>query len=206
MKYGSVTLGQVEAVWNKLGGEEGVRRFLAGDVVIGPPRFKLWRTITIGNGPKTGGDYADVLEKAGFGDSNNRKWARELLTGPSFQVSPEVVELDLVIVTVEDLGLASGGKFKQIIERAKKLGLELCHPEVGPVLRLQISRTEQGRHVGPFLVGMEPITRKGGDWYVFAIARYFEAPSLASCDAQPGHSFAPNERFVFVRPRSPQAV
>lgn len=31
MKYGRYTLGQIEAVLNKLGGEEGVDRFLAGD-------------------------------------------------------------------------------------------------------------------------------------------------------------------------------
>ena len=30
MKYGKVTLGQIEAVWNRLGGEEGVRTFLMG--------------------------------------------------------------------------------------------------------------------------------------------------------------------------------
>ena len=30
MKYPDITLGRVEAVWNKLGGEEGVQRFLAG--------------------------------------------------------------------------------------------------------------------------------------------------------------------------------
>lgn len=30
MKYGKVTLGQVEAVWNRLGGEKGVQAFLDG--------------------------------------------------------------------------------------------------------------------------------------------------------------------------------
>lgn len=36
MKYGDATLGQVEAVWNKLGGVEGVARFLAARVKIVP--------------------------------------------------------------------------------------------------------------------------------------------------------------------------
>lgn len=31
MKYGKATIGQVEAVWNKLGGEKGVQCFLAGN-------------------------------------------------------------------------------------------------------------------------------------------------------------------------------
>ena len=36
MKYGNVTLGRVEAVWNKLGGEEGVKRFLSGLTEVVP--------------------------------------------------------------------------------------------------------------------------------------------------------------------------
>lgn len=34
MKYGEATLGQVEAVWNKLGGQYGVLQFLAGNVDV----------------------------------------------------------------------------------------------------------------------------------------------------------------------------
>ncbi|MEK7576903.1 MAG: hypothetical protein AAB482_04405 [Patescibacteria group bacterium] len=34
MKYPGITLGRVEAVWNKLGGEEGVDRFLRDEFVI----------------------------------------------------------------------------------------------------------------------------------------------------------------------------
>lgn len=34
MKYGNVSLGQVEAVWNKLGGEEGVKKFLRGQLEV----------------------------------------------------------------------------------------------------------------------------------------------------------------------------
>lgn len=34
MKYGKVTLGQIEAVLNRLGGEDGVQKFLAGQIEI----------------------------------------------------------------------------------------------------------------------------------------------------------------------------
>ncbi len=51
MKYNDVTLGQVEAVWNKLGGEEGVQRFLAGETVVAeaqkPPLLKFLDTIQV---------------------------------------------------------------------------------------------------------------------------------------------------------------
>lgn len=36
MKYRNVTLGRVEAVWNKLGGEEGVAKFLSGLTEVVP--------------------------------------------------------------------------------------------------------------------------------------------------------------------------
>ena len=34
MKYGDITFGQAEAVFNKLGGADGVARFLAGELII----------------------------------------------------------------------------------------------------------------------------------------------------------------------------
>ena len=34
MKYGDLNLGQMEAIVNKLGGMDGVRRFLSGETVI----------------------------------------------------------------------------------------------------------------------------------------------------------------------------
>lgn len=36
MKYGTTSLGQIEAAINRLGGEEGLRRFLAGELIVAP--------------------------------------------------------------------------------------------------------------------------------------------------------------------------
>ena len=43
MKYGNVTLGKVEAVWNKLGGEKGVNRFLRGETTVVSVPDCQWR-------------------------------------------------------------------------------------------------------------------------------------------------------------------
>ncbi|TSC94583.1 MAG: hypothetical protein CEN87_424 [Parcubacteria group bacterium Licking1014_1] len=50
MKYNDWTLGQVEAVFNKLGGDDGVRRFLAGELVVKPVdrNWLTWKTIKLG--------------------------------------------------------------------------------------------------------------------------------------------------------------
>ncbi len=42
MKYPGITLGRVEAVWNKLGGEEGVDRFLRDELTV-PEPARSWR-------------------------------------------------------------------------------------------------------------------------------------------------------------------
>jgi len=50
MKYGELNLGQVEAIVNKLGGMEGVQRFLSDEFVVKmvEQSFTIWKTITLG--------------------------------------------------------------------------------------------------------------------------------------------------------------
>jgi hypothetical protein len=48
MKYTSLDLGTIEAVVNKLGGMEGVRRFLCGELSLNIPQFATWKTVKIG--------------------------------------------------------------------------------------------------------------------------------------------------------------
>ena len=55
MKYGNATLGQVEAVWNKLGGEEGVNQFLSGALTL--VKVPLLEKIGIVNLPATGSKF-----------------------------------------------------------------------------------------------------------------------------------------------------
>ena len=48
MKYSDVTLGRIEAVWNKLGGEEGVDRFLRGEFVLENKFLKRIARVAVG--------------------------------------------------------------------------------------------------------------------------------------------------------------
>lgn len=56
-------------------------------------------------------------------------------------------QMDIIILTVADLGFSQGATTKQIYARAKKLGLELCPAEVGPRLSLQYKDQPNGLHV-----------------------------------------------------------
>jgi hypothetical protein len=79
-------------------------------------------------------------------------------------LSPVRKELDLMVVTVEDLGLAERVDRKEIYDRARALNLDLCPAEVGPQLWLQ----HKDRINEPQLyIGMEPLGDK-----IFQVGRY----------------------------------
>ncbi len=159
MKYNNWTLGQVEAVFNKLGGDEGVRRFLVGELVVKPvqPEFKVFKTIKLGTGPKTADDFRKAIKDKGMRISD---WANDILDRPQFTVATEEIEVDLVAVSVAGLGFRDGAKLKDIYARSQELGLQLCPNEVGPQLRLQYADQPKGER---FIIGMEPIADLDGN-------------------------------------------
>ncbi|MCH8162645.1 MAG: hypothetical protein IIA99_00905, partial [Proteobacteria bacterium] len=137
MKYRELNLGQIEAVVNKLGGMEGVQRLLAGETVVRaatPPKFSVLKTIKLGTGLVTPDDFRRALKDDGFRLSD---WSSDILGKPAFTVSSEETEVDLVVVSVSELGFKDGATRADIYKRAKELGWELCSAEVGPQLRLQ---------------------------------------------------------------------
>ncbi len=82
MKYGKLTLGQVEAIVNKLGGEEGVRCFLAGEVVVEEPIFPLLEFIS----KITVSVTKTVIAKTVFvKDVSKKAKVRVSYLGPSFE-------------------------------------------------------------------------------------------------------------------------
>ena len=81
------TLGRIEAVWNKLGGEEGVDRFLRGDLSVSEPA-RSWREedgviyFSVTSDGTSGEDWITRLESKGFhvGD-----YAKQVLRSPDFK-------------------------------------------------------------------------------------------------------------------------
>jgi hypothetical protein len=104
------------------------------NTVLEKPEFKTWKTIKIGTRLKTPYDFREALESAGMkiGD-----WAYDIMCEPAFTVITGKKEFELVVVTVAELGFKDGATRKDIYARAKKLGLNLCPPEIGPRLRLK---------------------------------------------------------------------
>lgn len=166
MKYGELTLGQVEAVVNKLGGMEGIQRLLSGELVISATAkvWQTWKTVKLGTGLKTADDFRKAVKKAGMKVSN---WGSDILGKPAFTVSTEEMEIELVLTSVAELGFKDGATRKDIYVRAQELGLDLCPTEVGPQLRLQYKDQPKGEWL---VIAMEPVTDSDSGLRLFYVA------------------------------------
>ena len=145
MKYGNVNFGQCEALINKIGGEQALKRLLAGKiVVIGP--VEPWRKVKLGTGLKTYEEYRGALISLGVNTRYEGIMERlDVLKGIPFVVSDNPKEITLALVSNSDLGLKNrkllspktGIPLCDTIARAKQLGLEPCSMETAFQLRLQ---------------------------------------------------------------------
>ncbi|MBI5420884.1 MAG: hypothetical protein HZA35_01050 [Parcubacteria group bacterium] len=126
-------------------------------------------------------------------NSNNvSDYAKAMLKSPLF-IPSNKEEITLVRLTVADLGFKEGARYKDIIARAKELGLDYCPAEVGPQLRLQYQDQPSGEWlriatkpiIGPnnipsvFSLGHgvgglwldDDWVGLGSEWYPYVIAR-----------------------------------
>ena len=164
-----------------------------------PPEVVLdlmvWKTIQLGTGLKIAKDFRKAIKNSGFHISD---WAGDILGKSGFTVVTQATEVDLVKVTVAELGFKEGARRDQIYKKAQELGLDLCPPEVGPQLRLQYQDQPDGEWV---LIGMEPITDSDGYPVVFDVERGGPELWLYGSWGRPDGFWDPDFRWVFVRPR-----
>ena len=93
-------------------------------------------------------------------------WANSVLEQPAFTIATEETEVDLVVVSVSELGFQYRATRAQIYQRAQEFGLELCPPEVGPQLRLQYQEQHEDESL---LVGIEPMDVSDGNLCVVRV-------------------------------------
>ncbi len=144
-----------------------IRSYRQEVVVIAQPQSKtipqnksevrawpIWKTVRLGE-YKSVDDLRESLKSSGV---TTLYWAEDILKSSSFWLSSEKVDVDLVKVSVAELGFSSGATMPEIYAKAKALGLELCPAEVGPALCLQYPDQVQGELL---LMGMEAHHRLG---------------------------------------------
>ncbi len=201
----SIIQGLVKEVQKRGGTDEDLHRLATpegegllskiAELIIKRPVFQIWKTIKLGTGPLTADEFCKVLAKSGFGISD---WARDILGKPGFTVAAKEQEIDLVVVSVKELGFPDGARRDQIYERAKEYGLELCPPEVGPQLRLQHKDQPLDEWL---LIAMEPILDSVGYLKVFEVGHGGDGLWLSSVYGHPGSFWPAGLRWVFCRPR-----
>lgn len=160
------------------------------------PDFKTWRTVKLGTGLKTADDFRKAHKKA---DCKIGDWGNDILGKPAFEqsVAEKETEVELVNVSVAELGFKDGATRKDIYNRAQELGLDLCPAEVGPQLRLQYQDQPKGEWV---VIAMEPISDSDGDLCVFDVGRSDAGKRwLIARNGYPVNVWHGNRRFVFVR-------
>ena len=169
----------------------------------------IWKTITIG-GSKGVNAIREAME-AGPCSIWISEEADEILGRPAFPFIKAPVELDLVVLSVSELGFGDPASDKDIepeatvraslrdiYVRAVSLGFELCPAEVGPALRLNYL----DQPLGEFLqIAMKPVARYTGELVTFTLVGGDAGFLLGGANGNSDAILRGVVRFVFVRPR-----
>ncbi|MEK7498461.1 MAG: hypothetical protein AAB611_01215, partial [Patescibacteria group bacterium] len=140
---------------------------------------------------KTPQEWEEELKKKNINISDR---AREMLYHKDFITLKEPETIDLVRLTVADLGFLRATTTQQIFDRAQELGLELCPPEVGLAQRLK--DTNQPIY-GWYSPAMKQISASDGDPSVFELEHYVGGLWLNIDWAGPDNEWNPVNTFVF---------
>lgn len=174
---------------NMLGKVLGVIR---GTMEIVLRKLLTWRKVTVG----VHGSVATLKQALIDNKFNVSDYASQILE--KMKVSKVAIELELVVLSVAELGFTNGATFAQIVEQAKQLELDLCPAEVGPVLRLVYKDQLRGEWL---LVAMEPIADSDGRSSVFDVDHDGDGLCLCTGWFDPGLVWRLGSRWVFIWPR-----
>lgn len=154
--------------------------------------FPVWKTVRLGTGLKTADDFRQASTIAGCKIS---KGAENIISKPAFVVANEEIEIDLVVLSVAELGFENGAVCRDIYECAQELDLLFCPAEVGPQLRLQYKDQSIDEWL---LVMMEPITGYDNIPDVFCVGLVGDSLLLVVRHASPDTFYRGGCRWVFA--------
>ena len=113
-----------------------------------------------------------------------------------FKPLKKAEKLDLVVLSVEDLGFPKGATRQEIYDKAQELGLEIVPAEVGPQLRLQYEDQPMNEYL---LIGSEPLAASSGNLFVFSVDHPDDGRWLDSSHGNPDNHWNSSHRWVFAR-------
>jgi hypothetical protein len=152
----------------------------------------VWKTITVGTFANSFA-LLNALEAAGcsIGDA-----AQQILARPAFDVSATKTNVDLVAVSVAELGFQTDVvRLADIYARAQELGFGLAAAEVAPQLRLQYF----DQPLGEFLIAIDPIKTWEGKPIILTVANGGAGLIILGRDGSADAQISIGSRFLFVR-------
>ncbi len=197
------TRGQIDAALMQIGQDaqmetaEAITAFLAGKLKV----VRVWQvlqTIKLGTGLKTTNTFRESIKNAGYEMDD---LGDDILGKDAFieNISPEEMEVDLVVATPGELGFGYETTYPKIYARAVELGLDLCPAEVGPQLRLQYPNQPRPEYLN---IAMKPIVGSDERLRIFRVGHashgtlYLDGSSVFA-----DKKFGVNDPFVFWRKR-----
>lgn len=199
MKYPDITLGRVEAVWNKLGGEEGVNRFLSDELSVSEST-RSWREedgviyFSVTSDGTNGEDWIKRLEGNGFrvGD-----YAKQVLRSPSFVPTSGVTTK---VAVLRDCLFEDQSRITlKIRAEADKRKLGKPNAEVSCLIREKFTDKEIKVMGLIWIVAMhEPINNSVGGPRLLSASRGGSGQWLGACCVPPGAEWALGDGFAFA--------
>lgn len=200
MKYAGVTLGRVEAVWNKLGGEEGVDRFLRNELTV-VEVVRRWRE-------QDGIIYFTLPPTDG---TTGRQWI-ERLAGKKIQIGEYSKYIFLsndfkpTIGIITEIAVIKGMLFedservtKNIRAMAESLKFTKPNPEVACLIREMFTDAEIEEMGLRWIVAMhEPIKDSDGDPGLLGTDRGGDGPWLNAHCGRPDYRWGRDSGFAFA--------
>lgn len=159
--------------------------------------LNVWKTINLGAVKY----HSGVLNT--FDPQKDGPWlvcdpcASSMLYCEQFMVFGNEWKIDLVKISLEELGFDGVAFFDQILQRAKEKGLKICPAEVGPSLRLEYQDQPDGESLH---IGMESMIDFEGTNNHFLVERSGRCLVLCS-GARIRRHWLPKDIWVFVLPR-----
>lgn len=141
-----------------------------------------------------GKDKTQLLKELKKNKINIGDNAEYMIKSGDFTTSKKQEQIQLIRLTVGDLGFPNSATTQQIFDKAEKLGLELCPAETGPNLRLNYLDQPLGEW---FRIAMKQITDADGFPHVFNLHHVGSGLWLDDYWARPVIMWNSAHKFVF---------
>jgi hypothetical protein len=134
--------------------------------------------------------------------------AEALFEDPRFAPPQREQELEARAFSVRELGLAEGGTYRNVVERARDLGFIECPLELGAYLRLELADqedvmgappAEQGAPAGAITVASAPLGDEEDTPRGFYLLRREGVAWLRGYWASSDHVWRPQDVLLFCR-------